>query len=87
MTRAQIHGSMITVTVYAPPFCSFKHIDENGCMTLPEGAVLNDVYKRLRIPFPFRKIMFASVNYRNAGLKQRLADGDVVSFFSGLAGG
>ena len=78
---------MIKIKVYAPPFCSYKHIDENGAMTLPDDAALNDVYKKLRIPFPFRKIMFASVNYKNVGLKTRLKDGDVVSFFSGLAGG
>ena len=78
---------MIKIKVYAPPFCSFKHIDESGCMILTDGAVLNDVYKKLRIPFPFRKIMFASVNYKNVGLNTTLTDGDVVSFFSGLAGG
>jgi 3'-phosphoadenosine 5'-phosphosulfate sulfotransferase (PAPS reductase)/FAD synthetase len=32
------------VKVNAPAFCSFKHIDENGYITLPEGATLNDVY-------------------------------------------
>ena len=78
---------MIKIKVYAPPFCSFKHIDESGYMTLPDGAVLNNVYKKLRIPFPFRKIMFASVNYKGSGLKEKLKDGDVVSFFSSLAGG
>lgn len=75
------------IKVYAPSFCSFKYIDEHGCMTLPEGAVLNDVYKKLRIPFPLRKIFFAAVNYKTSDLKTRLNEGDVVSFFSGLAGG
>ncbi|MFO7963758.1 MAG: hypothetical protein R6U50_07550 [Desulfobacterales bacterium] len=78
---------MIKVKVYAPPFCSFRHIDEGGYMTLPDKSVLNDVYKMLRIPLPFRKILFAAVNYKKAGLKQTLNDGDVISFFSGLAGG
>jgi molybdopterin converting factor small subunit len=78
---------MIRIKVYAPLFCSFKHIDESGYMTLPDGAILNNVYKKLRIPFPLRKIMFASVNYKGGGLKVKLKDGDVVSFFSGLAGG
>jgi molybdopterin converting factor small subunit len=75
------------IKVYAPSFCSFEHIDENGYMALPEGADLNEIYKKLRIPFPLRKLFFAAVNYRTVGLKTKLADGDVVSFFSGLAGG
>ena len=78
---------MIKIKVYAPLVCCFKHIDESGYMTLPDGAVLKNVYKKLRIPFPFRKIMFATVNYKGSGLKEKLKDGDVVSFFSGLAGG
>jgi molybdopterin converting factor small subunit len=75
------------IKVYAPSFCSFKDIDEKGYMILQEGAVLNDVYKNLRIPFILRKILFATVNYQHSDLKERLKDGDVVSFFSGLAGG
>jgi molybdopterin converting factor small subunit len=75
------------IKVYAPSFCSFKDIDEKGYMILHEGAVLNDVYKNLRIPLIFRKVLFATVNYKNSDLKKRLTDGDVVSFFSGLAGG
>jgi molybdopterin converting factor small subunit len=75
------------IKVYAPSFCRFTYIDENGCMTLPEDAVLNDVYKKLCIPFPLRKLFFAAVNHKTAGLKTRLKDGDIVSFFSGLAGG
>jgi molybdopterin converting factor small subunit len=75
------------IKVYAPSFCSFKDIDENGHMILQDGAVLNDVYKKLRIPFILRKILFSTVNYKHSDLKERLKDGDVVSFFSGLAGG
>ncbi|MBW2270296.1 MAG: MoaD/ThiS family protein [Deltaproteobacteria bacterium] len=77
----------MNVKVYASGFCSFKHIDEEGIMSLPEGASLNDVYKRLRIPLPFRKILFASVNYEQVRLNTKLKDGDVVSLLSPLAGG
>ena len=75
------------VKVYASGFCSFEHIDANGFMSLPEGASLNDVYKKLRIPFLLRKILFAAVNYEQAKLSTRLKEGDVVSLLSARAGG
>ena len=77
----------LKVKVYAPAFCSFKHIDENGYMTLPDEAKLNDVYKKLRVPLPFRKLLFSAVNYRRSKLSARLKDGDVVSFLVPLSGG
>jgi molybdopterin converting factor small subunit len=75
------------VKVYAPAFCSFKHIDEDGNMVLPDGASLNDVYKKLRVPLPFRKLLFSAVNYRRVKLNTQLKDGDVVSFLAPLSGG
>jgi molybdopterin converting factor small subunit len=77
----------MVIKVYAPGYCSFEHIDEDGFMTLPEGASLNDVYKRLRIPFLMRKVLFASVNYEQVKLGTKLKDGDVVSLLAPLAGG
>ena len=75
------------IRVYAASFCSFEEIDKDGHMELPEGAVLHDVYKRLRVPWLFRRIVFATVNYRRVGLETKLNEGDVVSFFSALGGG
>ncbi len=75
------------VKIYASGFCSFEHVDEDGFMDLPEGASLNDVYKKLRIPFPFRKILFASVNYEQVKLGTKLKDGDSVSLIAPPAGG
>ena len=75
------------IRVYAASFCSLEDIDEDGCLDLPEGAVLNDVYKKLKVPFLLRRVLFATVNYRKVGLKTRLQEGDVVSFFSALGGG
>jgi molybdopterin converting factor small subunit len=75
------------IRVYAASFCSFDDIDEDGYMVLPDGAVLDDVYQKLKVPWLFRKIVFATVNYRRVGLKTRLKDGDVVSFFSAMGGG
>ena len=75
------------IRVYAASFCSFEDIDADGYMELPEGAVLDDVYKRLQVPWLFRKIVFATVNYKTVSLSTRLEDGDVVSFLSALGGG
>ncbi len=77
----------MNVKVYASGFCSFEHIDEDGIMRLPEGATLNDVYKKLRIPYPLRRILFAAVNYEHVKLGTKLKDGDVVSLLSPLPGG
>ncbi len=75
------------VKVSAPPFCSFEHIDENGYMLLPEGATLNDVYKKLHVPLLMRKILLSSVNYERVKLRTTLKDGDVVSFIALMSGG
>lgn len=75
------------IRVYASAFCSFKHIDEDGCMELPEGAVLKDVVRKLRIPAIVSKLMAVSVNYQKVGMRTKLKDGDVVSFISNIGGG
>ena len=75
------------IRVYAASFCSFQDIDKDGYMALPEGALLEDLYKRLEVPWLFRRVVIATVNYKKVGLKTRLQDGDVVSFFSALGGG
>ena len=78
---------IMKVKVYAPSFCSFKQVDENGCMALPEDSTVHDVLERLRIPSSFQDIMNVSVNHEKAELSAVLKDGDVVSFHSGLWGG
>ena len=75
------------IRVYAASFCSFENIDRDGYMVLPDGAVLDDVYKRLQVPWLYRRIVFATVNYKKVSLKTRLREGDVVSFLSALGGG
>ena len=75
------------IRVYAASFCSFENIDRDGYMVLPDDAVLDDVYKRLQVPWLYRRIVFATVNYKKVSLKTRLQDGDVVSFLSALGGG
>lgn len=85
--RTSIRPCEMKIRVYAASFCSFEDIDEDGTMVLPDGAVLNDVYKRLKVPWFFRRIVFATVNYKRVSPETRLKDGDVVSFFSALKGG
>lgn len=75
------------IRVYAASFCSFEDIDKDGHVVLPDGAVLEDLYKLLQVPWLFRKVVFATVNYKRVGMKTKLQDGDVVSFFSALGGG
>ncbi len=75
------------IRVYAASYCSFEDIDKDGYVVLPDDAVLDDLYKRLQVPWLFRRIVFATVNYRKVSLKTKLQDGDVVSFLSALGGG
>lgn len=75
------------IKVYAPAFLNFEHIDENGYIELEEGKTLNDVYKKLKIPLPFRMAFFSAVNYKKVKLGKKLKDGDVVSFISLPSGG
>jgi len=83
----QDRETVVNVKVYASGFCNYEHIDPEGFMTLPEGACLNDVCKRLGIPFLLRKVLFTSVNYEHVKLNTRLRDGDVVSVIAPRAGG
>jgi molybdopterin converting factor small subunit len=75
------------IRVYAASFCSFEDIDKDGYTVLPEGALLEDLYKSLQVPWLFRRVVIATVNYKKVGLKTKLQDGDVVSFLSALGGG
>ena len=73
--------------IYAARYCNFEHIDDDGFMTLPEGATLNDVLSRLGIPRLFRRLLFAAVNYEQAKPGTQLKDGDVVSLLGAISGG
>lgn len=75
------------IRVYAPPFADFRHVDQNGDLELEEGSALKDVFTMLKIPFAFGVVLFCKVNYGKASLDMKLKEGDVVSFFSPLAGG
>jgi molybdopterin converting factor small subunit len=75
------------VRVYAPAFGDHGAVDEKGFMDLPEGAVLADVYRRLKINPLVRPIVLCTLNYEFARKGAKLKDGDVVSFLSIVSGG
>lgn len=76
------------VKVYAPVIGADTDIlDDFGYLELPEGAVLRDVYKSLKIPWALRRILLCTVNYRLEKFSKELADGDSVSFIGPVAGG
>jgi len=77
----------IKVKVYAPAFINHDPIDEDGMVTLNDGATLNDLYKLLKLPLPLRLSFFCSVNYEPAGWRTLLKDGDTVNFLFPISGG
>jgi molybdopterin converting factor small subunit len=56
-------------------------------MELSENAVLRDVYKKLKIPFIMRKLLFSTVNHKRSRMDTPLKDGDIISFLALVAGG
>ena len=75
------------VKVYAPGFCNFTHIDEDGFVEMKEGSTVGDLFKKIEVPFVYRPLPIYKVNYKKAGLNTVLNEGDVVSFLSIIAGG
>jgi molybdopterin converting factor small subunit len=75
------------VRIYASGYCRFDHIDDDSCMDLPEGACLNDVFKKLGIRLLYPRSFFAAVNYEQARGSTKLKDGDVVSLLGAISGG
>ncbi len=75
------------VKVYAPLFGKTEMLDDDDYLDLAEGAVLGDVYKKLKIPFLLRNSLVCFVNYEPGKTNQKLADDDIVSFIGPLSGG
>ena len=78
---------IIKVRVYLPPYLESNQLDEQGFITIEEGSTLGDLFKKLRVPFPAGAVHLCRLNYSKASLKQKLEDGDTVSFFSLISGG
>ena len=75
------------IRVYVPVFADASAVDEMGFVEMEPGSTLGDLLKKLRLPFKALTVAFCVVNYEKSGTKRVLRDGDVVSFFSILAGG
>lgn len=75
------------VKVYPGPFCKTERLDENGFVYLDEGSTLEDLYKIIRFPLPLRGLGLCTVNYEKVKRDIKLKDGDIVSFFTPIAGG
>jgi molybdopterin converting factor small subunit len=75
------------IRVYAPRFADHSGIDDDGFVTLPDGATLNDLLKTLRVPLRFAAVLFCLVNYEKAPLSRVLQDGDTVGFLALISGG
>jgi len=80
-------GGSVRIRVYVPVFADASVVDERGFVEMEPGSTLGDLLGLLRIPLKGLAVAFCVVNYEKSGMKRVLHDGDVVSFFSILAGG
>lgn len=87
MSDINAETEYVRIKIYPPPFCSFKHLDERGWLTMKKGSTLKDALKMIKMPRAAAKIMLVKLN----GLSERwdtvLEDGDVIGFFSFISGG
>lgn len=75
------------VRVFAPSFIDLSALDDDGYLTLGEGATVNTLYKKIKIPLPLRPVVFCAINYKQARLTHKLKDGDIVTILSAISGG
>lgn len=75
------------IKVFTPLGMKVRHVDERGWTELDEGATLRDLIRRIGIPLPVAKALLVSLNGQKKPLDTPLKNGDVVGFFSLIAGG
>jgi len=78
---------MIKVRVMLPPGWSKKMLDERYWLELEDDATLSDALSAVRMPKPIAKAFFVSVNGTFSNPKEKLKDGDSISFFPVVTGG
>ncbi len=78
---------MIKIKIFPPPFCSFKHVDDRGWLTMEDGATLGEALKMIKMPKSLAKIMLVKLNGLSFPYDTVLKDGDVIGFFSFISGG
>lgn len=75
------------VKIIPPHGADRSALDERGWTTLPNGARLIDALRLVRVSPVKAKLLLVSVNGERASLHAPLSDGDVIGFFSLMAGG
>jgi hypothetical protein len=82
-----VNNVEVKVKVYAGPFFNLSAMDEDGYVSLKAGSTVNDLYKKLKVPFPIRPLMKSFVNYKPVKRDRKLIDDDIVSLLSIISGG
>jgi len=78
---------MIKVRVILPPGWSKKKLDERYWLELEDDATLADALAAVKMPKLLAKAFFVSVNGAHASSKEKLKNGDSISFFPLVTGG
>ena len=78
---------MIRVKVFAPFGLGKARIDERGWMEMESGATLGDAIQYLGWPPVLSRILMVRLNGLRQPLDTPLKDGDVIGYFSLIAGG
>ena len=75
------------VKVYIPAFIDHEQLDADNMVTLDEGALMADLYRKLKVPLPLRLSFLYVVNYEQVRWNTPLNDGDIVTFLFPIHGG
>ena len=78
---------MMRVKIIAPYGADRSRLDARGWANLPDNARLIDALRLVRVGRVQAKLLLVSVNGERAAFETALHDGDVVGFFSLIAGG
>ena len=62
-------------------------LDDGEYLELEEKATIWTIYSRLRIPFHLRPFYKCYLNYKPAGMRDKIKDGDEIFFMTLAAGG
>jgi molybdopterin converting factor small subunit len=73
--------------VFVPVFINHDNVDNDGFVTLIDGANMTDLYRQLKLPIPLRLSILFWVNYEQAKWNTRLKDGDTITFLFPVTGG
>ncbi len=76
---------MIRVQLVAP--FELDGIDSDGCVDLPDGARVGDLFKRVHGLPLYVRLLPVAVNGDQVKLSHRLKDGDMVLFIMPVSGG